>query len=171
MPVHSLHVVKAGTRNRSVFVRARDPSGLPRTGLRHDGPGASAAFVREGDRFARSIALSGPTTERRPGRFREVDPVLMPGVYELDLPDEVMATGSTRAMVVLTFADAVVDPMEFDLVAFDPQDPKCIGMSQLGDERRHQFLRQALPRLTERELEAGRRAEAELAGRATSERP
>jgi len=74
-------------------------------------------------------------------------------------------------MVVLTFADAVVDPMEFDLVAFDPQDPKCIGMSQLGDERRHQFLRQALPRLTERELEAGRRAEAELAGRATSERP
>jgi hypothetical protein len=59
----------------------------------------------------------------------------------------------------------VVEPLEVDLVAYDPQDETCIGMSQLSDERRHQFLRQALPRMTEMELELGRQAESELARR------
>jgi hypothetical protein len=171
VPVHSLHVMQAGTRGRSVFVRARDAKGRPVTGLRADSDGAGAASIREGEGAAHPIHLTpAPVGEHVGGGFAEVDPVLLPGVYQLGLPDELLAPGSTRAMVVVTLPGAVVDPIELDLVAYDPQDAKCIGMSQLGDERRHQFLRQALPRLTELELEAGREAEARLAEEISAER-
>jgi hypothetical protein len=97
------------------------------------------------------------------GGFVEVDSALLPGVYQFDLPDEALAPGSPRAIVILRFAGAVIDPVELDLVAYDPQDEKCIGMTQLSDERRHQFLRQALPRMTEKDLALGVEAERELA--------
>jgi len=171
MPVHSLHVVRSGSRSRAVFLRARDAAGRPVTGLRPDIPGAGAASLREGDATAVPIPLTvAPVGEHVAGGFAEVDPNLLPGVYQLGLPDELLAPGSTRAVVVVTMPGAVVDPIELDLVAYDPQDPKCIGMSQLGDERRHQFLRQALPRLTELELEAGREAEARLADEISADR-
>jgi len=141
------------------------------TGLRHDIPGAGAASIREGDAAAAPIPLAEARAgEHVVGGFAEVDSILLPGVYQLGLPDELLAAGSTRAMVVVTIPGAVVDPIELDLVAYDPQDPKCIGMTQLGDERRHQFLRQALPRLTELELEAGREGEARLADEISADR-
>ena len=45
---------------------------------------------------------------------------------------------------------------------FDPLDESCIGMAQLQDRKRHEFLRATLPGLTEMELEVGRDAEREL---------
>ena len=89
------------------------------------------------------------------GVFEEVDRDLAPGVYRVGLPDELFAPGSPHALLVLRFDGARVDPIEFELVAYDPLDASCIGMTQLGDRKRHEFLRRALPRFTEMEYEAG----------------
>jgi hypothetical protein len=167
MPVHSIHVVQAGSRSRSVLVFARDHErGTELAGLSLDEPGATAAYFREGSEQAEVVRLvQGTIGHHTPGGFAEVDRYLMPGVYQFDVPDEALARGSARAILVLRFARALVEPVEFDLVAYDPQDETCIGMTQLSDERRHQFLRQALPRMTEKELALGVEAEGELARR------
>jgi hypothetical protein len=166
MPVHALHVIMTSTTSRLLLVVARDAEGRSgKTGLSPDSPGAGASFVREGE-AARAIPLvPGEVGMWTSGGFVEVDAGLMPGVYQFGAPDGMLAAGSTRALLLLRFDDAMVDPIEIDLVAYDPQDEKCIGMAQLSDERRHQFLRQALPRLTEQELELGRQTEAELQSR------
>jgi len=104
-------------------------------------------------------------------RAREVD-LLRFQLAEIDgaaidtlLFELVRAESANRALGYDLSYWRTKDGLEVDLVAYDPQDGTCIGMSQLSDRRRHQFLRQALPRLTEMELELGRQAESELAGR------
>jgi len=167
VPVHGFHTVKAGTTSKSFFVHAVDPgSNAGRTGLAADTPGASAGFVREGDTVPGRVALvPGRVGAHVEGGFVEVDPDLLPGVYQFGAPDAMLAEGSTQAILMLRFPGVEIEPVEVQLVAYDPQDPKCIGMTQLGDERRHEFLRRALPRLTEQELALGEAAERELAGR------
>jgi hypothetical protein len=162
----SHHTIKAGTTSKSLLVfladvKAHRPG---RAGLRHDTSGASAAFVREGDPSAHRIELTpGVLGEHRPGGFVEVDPDLLPGVYQFGCPDEVLAPGATRAVLMLSFPDVVIEPVEVALVAYDPQDEERIGVEGLADHRRHEFLRRALPRLTEMELAAGEQSERELA--------
>lgn len=152
MPAHSSYTIHEGSSGRSVFIFARGTDGSGVTGLHAGSSGASAAYVREGEPAAR-LSLE---------HLREVDPILMPGVYLLAMPEEVMAVGSPHAMVRLLFFDAVVDPIDLELVAYDPLDSKCIGMAQLQDKERHEFLRRALPNLTEMEFEAGMDGEKQL---------
>lgn len=161
MPAHLSHTVKAGSRGRLVFVLARDRDGRPRAGLGpSDGRGA---FIREGEAGAASVELiPGRVGEWAPGSLAEVDSELMPGVYQLGVPDDLVAEGARSAMLLLEFAGVELDPIRFTLVAYDPQDGSCIGLGQLQDHMRHQFLRRALPRLTEMELEMGRESEQRL---------
>ena len=149
------HVVKKGTTSRLLALAARDSSDgrSAKTGLRDDTPGASAAFVREGDAEARRIPLVGSRLgEFRPGGFVEVDPDLMPGVYQLGVPDDVLAPGADSAVLIVRFPGTVIDPIEIALVAYDPQDQDRLGMSAIGPEGRIAALRGAFPRLTAQEL-------------------
>jgi hypothetical protein len=83
----------------------------------------------------------------------EVDPDLLPGIYQFGAPDEMLAPGSTRAVLVVQFPGAVIDPVEVDLVAFDPQDSVRLGMTALSPEARVEALRGAFPRLAAKEIE------------------
>jgi hypothetical protein len=162
MPVHSSHTVKAGTTSKLFLLFAVDATGEGLIGLAFDTPGARAAYVREGE-GARAIPLSeGQVGEWSAGGFVEVDPELLPGVYQLGAPDEMLAPGSSHALALFLLPAGHVPPVEVELVAYDPQDEACMGMAQLQDDKRHEFLRRALPRLTEQELALGARAEAEL---------
>ena len=82
----------------------------------------------------------------------EVDPALVPGVYRVALPDAAVAEGATRVIVVVHHPDATFDPVDIDLVAFDPQDSVRLGLSALGPEERITALRGAFPRLAELEM-------------------
>lgn len=148
------YVLKKGTTSRTIFIEARDAaSRKPIAGLSHRSPGASAAFLRAGDSAARQITLTGGTLGMyRAGGLVEVDSSLMPGIYELSVPDAAFAPGADSAVVVVGFAGARVDPIEVTLVAYDPQDEQRLGMSALGPEGRIAALRGAFPRLTAREL-------------------
>jgi hypothetical protein len=151
------HVVKKGTTARLLAFAARDASDgrSAKTGLSHETPGASAAFVREGEADVRRISLvGGKLGDFRSGGFVEVDPDLMPGVYQFGLPDDVLAPGADSALLILRFPGAVIDPIEIALVAYDPQDEDRLGMSAIGPEGRIAALRGAFPRLTAQELAA-----------------
>ena len=100
----------------------------------------------------------------------EVDPELLPGLYQFGAPDEMLAEGSARAVLLIRFPDTVIKPVEINLVAYDPQDAERIGVWSLAGHKRHEFLRQALPRFTEMELALGEQAEKELAAKLSAKK-
>jgi hypothetical protein len=149
------YVLKKGTTSRTILIEARDGtrSRTSVTGLSHDTSGASAAFIREGESDVQRISIvPGILGEYEPGGFVEVDPVLMPGIYQLGVPDAAFAPGADSVLLVVSFPGARIDPIEISLVAYDPQDEQRLGMSALGPEGRIAALRGAFPRLTAREL-------------------
>jgi hypothetical protein len=165
MPVEHQHTIKAGSTQKLLFVYASDERepGIGKEGLANDVSTAIVAFAREGESAAHRVSLTGGRLgEWSAGSFVEVDPDLMPGVYQLGLPDEMLAPGSTRAILCVRFPGALITPVEVSLVAFDPQDAERIGVWGLANHKRHEFLRRALPRLTEMELALGEEAEGTL---------
>jgi hypothetical protein len=148
------YVMKRGVTQRQLLVfAAQAGTGAPQAGLRHDSSGAAAGYHRAGEARARPIALvPGQPGRWDSGGFAEIDPVLVPGVYQFGLPDEALAVGADAVVVVLRFAGVAIEPIHIHLVAYDPQDSSRLGMSALGPEGRIAALRGAFPRLTAREL-------------------
>jgi hypothetical protein len=151
MPVHS-YTISQGSPARSLILQARSIEGGPAVGLRHDSPGAAAAFVREGERPVVVRLVAGNRDSHVPGSFLEIDPDLLPGVYVFDVPDELIAEGSPHALLLIRFDDAAVEPVEIELVAFDPLDPVRLGMDALSPEWRVRALQGAFPKLSEEEM-------------------
>jgi len=160
MPVQHNYTMKAGTKSKLLLVYATSADGTSgKTGL----SAGSAAYIREGDSAARNVPIvKGQVGEWAAGAFAEIDPELLPGVYQFGAPDEIVAEGSARAVLLIRFPDSVIKPVEINLVAYDPQDAERIGVWSLAGHKRHEFLRQALPRFTEMELALGEQAEKEL---------
>lgn len=165
MPVPHTYTIKAGTKSKLLLVYATPAESTSgKTGLAKNISAASAAYIREGDSAACQVPIvEGRLGEWGAGALAEVDPELLPGLYQFGAPDEMLAEGSARAVLLIRFADAVIKPVEIHLVAYDPQDAERMGVWSLAGHKRHEFLRQALPRFTEKELALGEQAEKELA--------
>jgi hypothetical protein len=172
MPVQHAYTMKAGTKSKLLLfyaTSAKDTSG--KTGLAGNLSAGSAGYIREGESTARNIPMvQGRVGEWKSGALAEVDPELLPGVYQFGAPDEMIAEGSARTILLIRFPDTVIKPVEINLVAYDPQDPERIGVWSLAGHKRHEFLRQALPRFTEMELELGEQAEKELKAKMSTEK-
>ncbi len=140
MPFHS-YTIRRDSVGRELLVYARSAGGTGAAGL--DLAQARIAYVRDDD--GAPVALAPPALE-------EVDATLVPGVYRIAVPDGALAGGATRVLVVVQHPDAVFDPVDIDLVAFDPLDPVRLGMTALGPEERLTALRGAFPRLAELEM-------------------
>ena len=172
MPVQHAYTMKAGTKSKLLLVysaSAENASG--KTGLVRNLSVGSAAYIREGDSAARRISMvQGRVGKWGSGAIAEVDPDLLPGVYQFGAPDEMIAEGSARAVLLIRFPDAMIRPVEINLVAYDPQDAERIGVWSLAGHKRHEFLRQALPRFTEMELALGEQAEKELKAKLNKEK-
>jgi hypothetical protein len=149
------YTIMWGSTARRVFVHAFTGT-APAVGLRASTPGATAAFIREGEGAVTVELVEGTGSHHTPGGWAEVDPLLMPGVYEFGLPDAVLAKGSGRAMVSIRFPGVSVDPVEIELVAYDPLDAVYMGMTSLRPAERLAALRGAFPILAGKEIEARR---------------
>jgi len=172
MPVQHAYTMKAGTTSKLLLVHAMSAqSGSGKTGLGKNLSSGSAAYIREGGSSARRVPIvDGRVGEWGSGALAEVDPELLPGIYQFGAPDEMLAQGSARAVLLIRFPDTLIKPVEINLVAYDPQDAERIGVWSLAGHKRHEFLRQALPRFTEMELELGEQAEKELAAKLHAEK-
>jgi len=169
MPVHQCHTVQQGTAGHTLFVFAIDDDTRPAAYV--DLTALQVAYVRTAQP---PVAVSMAPTDVRPlgpGQIAEVDADLLPGVYEVGLPDAMLAEGATEAVLSIHAPGVRFDPVKFNLVAYDPQDAWSLGMTQLQDYKRHQVLRQALPRFTEMELALGKDNEQRLADHLGEEPP
>lgn len=135
-----MYTILAGSSGRSVLVCGEWPNGLPATGL--DPASIRVAYARDDGSAARSI----------PRPVQEIDAALTPGVYQVWLPDAALAVGATRAVIVMQHPEARFDPVDIDLVMYDPQDSVRLGMTSLGPEGRIDALRGAFPQLSALEL-------------------
>ena len=172
MPVEHNYTMKAGTQSKLLLVYATiAESTSGRTGLGKNLSAGKAAYIREGESAAHELPIvQGRVGEWAPGAMAEVDHELLPGVYQFGAPNEMIAEGSARAVLLIRFPETVIKPVEINLVAYDPQDSERMGVWSLAGHKRHEFLRQALPRFTEMELALGEEAEKELKTKLSKEK-
>lgn len=108
-----------------VFIQASNvTTGAGLTGLVYNTTDLVASYVRpKAARAALSLATQTVTGAHSDGGFVEVDATNMPGVYRLDLPDAVCATGVNSVVVMLKGA-ANMSPLllEIQLTDFDLND-------------------------------------------------
>ena len=142
----------SGSQRRTVLVYGRSGD-RPAPGLTVDSVGLTAAYARTTARATSIDLIAGEIGSWSPGGFIEIDSHLMPGVYQLDLPNEALTAGASRAMVVIQAASARFDPVDIDLVAFDQQDSYSLGMAALTREARMSCLSGAFPKLAAFERE------------------
>lgn len=148
------YTIQRGTTHRNVLVMATGPDGRPATGV----DDVRCGFVRDDAAKGAIPIVAAAPGEWVSGGLVELDANLAPGVYQFGVPDEVLTAGATRAAVVFRARDVVFEPLDFDIVAFDPQEPERIGMESLAFESRLRCLTTAFPRLA---VEERRRLEAE----------
>jgi len=133
--------ILAGKTDYSAFVFIPDPSatdGGGKTGLVAANLTVSGARM-ETDNDATVIDytsslndLAALTTAHTDWGLKEISSTLAPGLYRLDIADALFASGAWTAVVyvMITSSAAAPAPMEFVIVAHDPD---AMGTAQTGD--------------------------------------
>ena len=117
--------LKKALTDVTVYLFVQDSSkttGEGLTGLAYNTANLVASYVRPlGSRTAITLAtLAEVTSAHTDGGFKEIDATNMPGVYRLDLPDAVCATGVPSAVVMLKGASNMTPVLlEIQLTDFD----------------------------------------------------
>lgn len=131
-----LNIVK-GKTSKSVDVFIRDTSqtdGRGLTGLVYNTGSLVAYYHRPGSAAAAITlaTLASATAAWSSGGFIAVDGTNMPGLYRLDIPDAVLATGVDEVVIMLRgAANMSVEPIEIQLTSVDPNDGVHFGLTAL----------------------------------------
>jgi len=116
-----------------IFVQdSASTTGAGKTGLTNASFTCYRARDDDGSAGATQITLSAATKGTwSSGGIVEKDATNMPGVYELGIPDNALATGSETVVIMLKGAGIAPVVMEIQLAAFDPQDNVRLGLTSL----------------------------------------
>lgn len=130
-----LQILK-GSADVTLYVFVPDSAsttGAGKTGIAFNAAGLVASYVRPlGSRTAITLATQTVTGAHSDGGWVEVDATNMPGVYRLDLPDAVCASGVNSVVVFLHGASGMAPvPLEIMLTAVNPQDAVRAGLTAL----------------------------------------
>lgn len=131
-----------GVTDRSIAVFVPDPTsttGAGKTGLAHSAITVSYTRVEtDNDVIVTDVtsslnALSSLTDNHNDWGWKEVSATLSPGVYRLDLADEVFASGAwyTIVSIAITSGLAAVTPKAFRLIARNDLDGVRLGLTAL----------------------------------------
>lgn len=115
--------VLAGTTSKlqALYIRTL-ATGAALTGLTNASSGLIAYYKREGESAATAITLGAGTVGTwSSGGFKEVDAAHMPGLYELGIPNAVIAAGAKSAVIELGGVSGMENcPLEIQLTTYDP---------------------------------------------------
>jgi hypothetical protein len=130
-------LIQKGTTSKSVDIFVQDSSvttGAGLTGLVYNSGSLTAYYHRAGS-AATAITLAtlaSATAAWSSGGFIAVDGTNMPGVYRLDIPDAVLASGVNEAVIMLKGAANMAPVvLEIQLVSFNPNDAVRAGLTAL----------------------------------------
>jgi hypothetical protein len=131
---------------------------MAKLGLNAHSDGLHVAYLRDSDENPILITLSPWQGDAHiSGGFREVDPKLMPGLYELALPDELCSEGANRATLMIMAPGVQPQLVHINLVGYDPYDQDRLGLDCLSREARHEVIsrafREVLPEVVQAYLQ------------------
>ena len=137
-------LVQSSEKNRlRIPIQSDDGSGF-RTGLSASTDGLQVAYIRDTDTSpTRLDLLPCDGAEHIQGGFREIDSDLMPGLYELCLPDQLCAPGARKATLLVQGPGLQVHTVSIELIAYDPYDSYRLGIGCLSVEGRHEVIAKA----------------------------
>lgn len=128
-------IVKAGSTSRLEHVFILDSTsttGAGKTGLTNTSvtmyywrPGATSVGLQTGTMSAGSLGTWSSFG------FKEVDPVNLPGLYEVGMPDAMFAVGVNHVVAMIKGTGIAPVTLEYDLVAYDSQDTVRLGLTAL----------------------------------------
>ncbi len=126
----------AGSTSQTVYIFIQDSSktnGAGLTGLAFGTSGLTAYYVlsRAASAVIALATLAAATSAWATGGFKEVDATNMPGIYRLDLPDAVLASGRSVLVYLQGATNMAPCVIEIELCGWNNQDGVHGGMSAL----------------------------------------
>lgn len=114
-----------GSTGRSEYIYIIDSlssTGLGKTGISFNTSGLNGHYVRNaGSATTITFASQTATGAWISGGWAEVDGIRMPGIYRIDLPDAIFASGSDKAVVYIKgVANSIPVTLEYQLTAANP---------------------------------------------------
>ncbi len=126
------HALLAGTTSWIDYVRVTDMNGSPITGLVFNSTGLLSKYVLSGAAsVAITLATQTVTGAYSSGGFVEIDATAFPGLYRLDVPNAALASGNKSYVSLYGYSGMNVSMLEYDLVAYNPQDAVRLGLTSL----------------------------------------
>jgi hypothetical protein len=129
-------LVGTTSKRMGVFVQdATSTVGAGLTGLTFASSGLTWYYWRENTGNSGGVSVTLATATRgtwTSGGFIQIDATNLPGFYEIGVPNAVLASGASWAVMMLQGAtDMVPVKIELQLVAFDPNDGLRLGLTAL----------------------------------------
>jgi len=132
-----LDILQGKTSKRIVvFIQSSiSTNGAGLTGLVNNSGGLTWYYWREDTGNAAGTIVNIVSATRgtfTSSGFIEIDATNLPGFYELGVPNAVLATGATWAVMMLQGAANMVPcPVEIQLTAYDPYNATTLGLTNL----------------------------------------
>ncbi len=114
-----------GSTGRSEYIYIIDSlssTGLGKTGISFNTSGLNGHYVRNaGSATTITFASQTATGDWTSGGWAEVDQIRMPGIYRVDLPDAIFASGSDKAVVFIKgVSNTIPVTLEYQITASNP---------------------------------------------------
>jgi hypothetical protein len=130
--------VLTGTTSKRVVIFVQDATsatGAGLTAIAYNTSGLAWYYWRDdtGNNGGQSVTLATATRGTwTSGGFKEIDATNLPGFYEIGIPNAVLASGATWAVMMLKGVTNMVPvKIELQLVGFDPNDGERLGLTGL----------------------------------------
>jgi hypothetical protein len=122
MAKQNIGIGSTGHSEYIYLIDSLSSTGLGKTGVAFNTSGLNAHYVRNaGSATTISLASQTVTGSWISGGWAEVDQIRMPGIYRVDLPDAVFASGSDKAIVFIKgVSNTIPVTLEYQLTAIDP---------------------------------------------------
>jgi hypothetical protein len=122
MAKQNIGIGSTGHSEYIYLIDSLSSTGLGKTGVAYNTSGLNTHYVRNaGSATTISLVSQTATGSWISGGWAEVDQIRMPGLYRVDLPDAVFASGSDKAIVFIKgVSNTIPVTLEYQLTAIDP---------------------------------------------------